>query len=77
MCLLEGKVITPEMPGHCSESCSLYLSVCVPVIESGMLSGCECCGDDYCNECPVYEDCQCQKGVNHYVITTTENETQK
>ena len=57
MCLLEGRTITPEMPGHCAESCTLYLSVCVPVIESGMLSGCECCGDDYCCECPFYEDC--------------------
>ena len=54
MCLLEGKAITPEMPGHCSETCSLFLCECMPRISEGMLTGCECCGDDYCNECPVY-----------------------
>ena len=59
MCLLEGKALSPEMPGHCTESCSLYLSVCVPIIENGMLSGCECVGDDYCMECPLYEECGC------------------
>lgn len=57
MCLLEGKAITPEMPGHCSETCSLFLCECMPRISEGMLTGCECCGDDYCNECPVYEAC--------------------
>ena len=30
----------------------------MPIIEDGMLSGCECCGDDYCSECPLIEDCQ-------------------
>lgn len=57
MCLLEGCTLTPEMSGHCTHSCNLYLSVCVPVIENGFLSGCECAGDDYCCECPLYEEC--------------------
>ena len=58
MCLLEGKPLQPDMPGYCTQSCDLYLSVCVPVIENGMLSGCECCGDDYCCSCPFMEECQ-------------------
>lgn len=57
MCLLEGRILEPQMPGYCTEACSLYLDVCVPTIEAGMLSGCECCGEDYCYYCPLYEEC--------------------
>lgn len=29
MCYLEGQSLRPEMPGHCTENCSLYMSVSV------------------------------------------------
>lgn len=57
MCLLENQMLAPFMPGHCTEHCVLYLSTCVPWIENGFLIGCECAGDDYCCECPYYEEC--------------------
>ena len=58
MCLLEGQKLTPEMPGHCTEQCVLYLSACVPWISDGLLTACECCGDCYCTECHLYFECQ-------------------
>ena len=57
MCYLEGQSLRPEMPGHCTENCSLYMSVCVPIVTDGLLDGCECSGDSYCDECPYYEEC--------------------
>lgn len=57
MCLLEGQKLAPYMPGYCTEHCVLYLSTCIPWIENGLLTGCECTGDDYCCECPYFEDC--------------------
>lgn len=60
MCLLEGQSLRPELPGHCTEYCALYLSTCIPVIRDGMLDACECRnGDSYCGECPFY--CECGK----------------
>ena len=56
MCLLEGQSLRPELPGHCTEKCSLYLSVCVPIVSEGLLDGCECSGDSYCEECPYYNE---------------------
>lgn len=58
MCLLEGVAITTDMPGYCSSSCVLFLNTCLPRISEGLLTGCECYGDDYCSFCPVYEDCK-------------------
>lgn len=57
MCLLEGMVLRPELPGHCTEHCTLYLSTCVPTIFDGMLDGCECSVDSYCDECPYFAEC--------------------
>jgi len=54
-CILEGKPVTPDMPGICQE-CSLYLSTCKPYISKGFLVGAEC-DYDHCCECPCYEDC--------------------
>lgn len=54
-CLLQGMPVTPEMPGVCGR-CSLYLDICLPVIEGGYLSGAEC-DMDYCEFCPFYEQC--------------------
>lgn len=54
-CLLQGKSVTPEMPGVCVE-CVLYLNTCLPVIEDGYLSGAEC-DMDYCEFCPLYKEC--------------------
>ena len=62
MCLLEGMAITSEMPGYCSTSCDLFLHTCLPKVSLGLLTGCECCGDSYCNDCPVYDACEQQKG---------------
>ncbi len=55
VCILQGRRITPEMPGACSK-CSLYLNTCSPVIENGFLVGAEC-DNDYCSDCPYYEEC--------------------
>lgn len=54
-CLLQGKSVTPGMPGVCA-GCILYLETCKPVIENGYLSGAEC-DMDYCEFCPLYEEC--------------------
>lgn len=54
MCLLQGKTVTAEMAGSCSK-CSLFLNTCMPIIEGGFLFG--ECDNDYCSECPVYEEC--------------------
>ena len=72
MCLLEGQSLRPELPGHCTEKCSLYLSVCVPIVFDGLLDGCECSGDSYCEECPYYDECGMQKGAfdERFSITT-------
>ena len=40
VCILQGKSITPEMPGACSR-CGLYLNTCSPIIENGFLVGAE------------------------------------
>ena len=72
MCLLEGQSLRPELPGHCTEKCTLYLSECVPIVSDGLLDGCECAGDSYCLECPYYEECGKQKG-EAYVIKTAES----
>ena len=72
MCYLEGKPLRPELPGHCTEKCSLYLSVCVPIVFDGLLDGCECSGDSYCTECPYYDECGMQKG-EAYVITAVKS----
>ena len=55
VCILQGQRITPEMPGACSK-CNLYLSTCLPMILNGFLVGAEC-DDDYCCNCPHYEEC--------------------
>ena len=60
VCILQGKSVTPEMPGACSR-CGLYLNTCSPIIENGFLVGAEC-DYDYCCDCPHDEDCGWQKG---------------
>ena len=55
MCLLEGKTVTPEMPGVCHKCC-LYLNTCSPVVDNGYLTGAEC-DYFYCEDCPYYEEC--------------------
>ena len=55
VCILQGKSITPEMPGACSE-CVLYLNTCCPVVDNGYLTGAEC-DYDYCSDCPYSEEC--------------------
>lgn len=55
VCILQGKRVTPEMPGICSECC-LYLGTCLPIIQGGYITGAEC-DESYCEYCPVYEDC--------------------
>lgn len=55
ICILQGKQITSESPSTCS-MCDQYLNTCSPFIESGYLTGAEC-DMDYCECCPVYEDC--------------------
>lgn len=54
MCLLQGKDVTPEMPGICWQ-CLLYLSTCSPIVDQGFLYG--ECDEDYCCYCPIYEEC--------------------
>ena len=76
MCYLEGQSLRPEMPGHCTENCSLYMSVCVPIVTDGLLDGCECSGDSYCDECLYYEECGKQKG-EAYVITEVKAEIKR
>lgn len=57
VCILQGRSISPEMPGICSKCC-LYLNTCLPTILNGFLVGTECSEDDnYCNWCPYYEIC--------------------
>ena len=41
VCILQGKSVTPKMPGACSR-CGLYLNTCSPIIENGFLVGAEC-----------------------------------
>ena len=60
VCILQGKSITPEMPGVCNR-CSLYLNTCCPVVDNGYLTGAEC-DYDYCQDCPCYEECGRYKG---------------
>ena len=55
ICILQGKQVTPEMPSTCNQ-CALYLNTCSPVIYNGYLTGAEC-DMNYCEYCPVYEDC--------------------
>lgn len=54
MCLMQGKTVSPDIAGICNR-CSLYLSTCMPVVDHGYLFG--ECDNDYCCECPYYEDC--------------------
>lgn len=54
-CLLQGMPVTPEMPGACSR-CNLYLDTCMPIVQYGFLAGAEC-DCDYCECCPLYEEC--------------------
>lgn len=54
-CLLQGKSVTPEMPGACGR-CSLYLNTCMPIVQYGFLTGSEC-DYNYCEFCPFYEEC--------------------
>ncbi len=55
-CLLQGRFVTPEMPGVCVK-CALYLNTCLPVIEGGgYLSNAEC-DMVYCEFCQFYEQC--------------------
>lgn len=60
VCILQGRGITPEMPGACSR-CSLYLNTCLPSVKNGYLVGSEC-DYDYCCDCPYYEACGAWKG---------------
>lgn len=65
MCLLQGKDVTPEMPGICWR-CSLYLNTCSPIIDHGFLFG--ECDEDYCCYCALYDEC-CEyagRKENHY-----------
>ena len=55
VCILQGKSITPEMPGTCSE-CELLYETCSPIILSGYVSGGEC-DLDYCCDCPCIGMC--------------------
>ena len=50
VCILQGKSITPEMPGACNR-CGLYLNTCSPIIENGFLVGAECDYDYCCKFC--------------------------
>lgn len=54
MCLLQNKPLYPEIAGICNKCC-LYLSTCSPIVDHGMLFG--ECDMDFCDECPMYEDC--------------------
>ena len=58
MCLLEGRMITPEMSGICYRCC-LFLHTCIPCIGSeGILIGTECNNmENYCEFCENYEIC--------------------
>ena len=53
-CLMQGRSVSPEIAGTCN-NCSLYLNSCMPVVDHGFLFG--ECDNDYCCECPVYDDC--------------------
>ena len=65
MCLMQGKRVYPEIAGVCNR-CSLYLSTCMPIVDHGYLFG--ECDNDYCCECPLYEDCGAANSeeVNYY-----------
>lgn len=55
VCILQGRQITPEMPGACS-SCELYMETCSPIIMNGFLTGSEC-DYDFCCDCPYIDEC--------------------
>lgn len=56
VCILQGQVVTPDMPCYCTRECSLYLNTCMPIVQNGFLVGAEC-DESYCETCPYYEEC--------------------